>query len=167
MRERATRVFSRVTSREAEFGVVPLENSQAGSVNETYDLLQHTSLLRIVGETLIRVDHALLGVSGARLEDITRASSHWQALAQCEEFLASRRIEPVPVHDTAGAARMIAERGERTDAAIASVEAGAGSRAWPSWPNGSRPRRRTSRSSQRSVSMAPRPIWVRPTRPRS
>lgn len=117
-------VCSRVTSREAEFGVVPLENSQAGSVNETYDLLQNTSLLRIVGETLVRVDHALLGVPGARLEDITRASSHWQALAQCEEFLASRRIEAVPVHDTAGAARMIAERGDRADAAIASVEAG-------------------------------------------
>jgi prephenate dehydratase len=117
-------VCSRVTSREADFGVVPLENSQAGSVNETYDLLQHTSLLRIVGEILVRVDHALLGMQGARLEDITRASSHWQALAQCEEFLASRRIEPVPVHDTAGAARMIAEQGNKKEAAIASVEAG-------------------------------------------
>ena len=117
-------VFSRVTSREAGFGVVPLENSQAGSVNETYDLLQHTSMLRIVGEALVRVDHALLGVPGARLEEIKRARSHWQALAQCEEFLSSMRIEPVPVHDTAGAARMIAESGNREDAAIASVEAG-------------------------------------------
>ncbi len=117
-------VFSRVTSREADFGVVPLENSQAGSVNETYDLLQHTSLLRMVGETLVRVDHALLGVPGARLEGIKRASSHWQALAQCEEFLASMRIEPIPVHDTAGAARLIARSGNREDAAIASVEAG-------------------------------------------
>ena len=95
-------VFSRVTSGEAAFGVVPLENSQAGSVNETYDLLQHTSMLRIVGEIVVRVDHALLGVPGARLEEIRRARSHWQALAQCEEFLASMRIEPVPVHDTAG-----------------------------------------------------------------
>ena len=120
-------VCSRVTSREAGFGVVPLENSQAGSVNETYDLLQHTRLLRIVGETLVRVDHALLGVPGARLEDVTRASSHWQALAQCEEFLASRRIEPVPVHDTAGAARLIASKGDTTEAAIASVEAGTAS----------------------------------------
>jgi prephenate dehydratase len=118
-------VCSRVTSREAAFGVVPMENSQAGSVNETYDLLQHTRLLRIVGEVLVRVDHALLAVPGARLEDIERASSHWQALAQCEEFLASKRIEPVPVHDTAGAARLIAQSGSRTDAAIASVEAGA------------------------------------------
>ena len=118
-------VFSRVTSKEADHGVVPLENSQAGSVNETYDQLQHTSLLRIVGEALVRVDHALLGVSGARLEEVRRAHSHWQALAQSEEFLSSMRIEPVPVHDTAGAARMIADRGDREDAAIASVEAGA------------------------------------------
>lgn len=117
-------VFSRVTSGEADHGVVPLENSQAGSVNETYEQLQHTSLLRIVGEVLVRVDHALLGVPGARLEEIRRAHSHWQALAQCEEFLSSMRIAPVPVHDTAGAARMIASGGGREDAAIASIEAG-------------------------------------------
>jgi prephenate dehydratase len=116
-------VFSRVTSGEVPYGVVPVENSQAGSVNETYDLLLHTSLLRIVGEVIVRVDHALLGVPGARLEDIRRASSHWQALAQCEEFLASMRIDPVPVHDTAGAARIIAETGSKPDGAIASVEA--------------------------------------------
>ncbi len=116
-------VFSRVTSGEAAFGVVPLENSQAGSVNETYELLQHTSLLRIVGEVVVRVDHALLGVPGARLEEIRRARSHWQALAQCEGFLASMHIEAIPVHDTAGAARMIADSGSREDAAIASVDA--------------------------------------------
>jgi prephenate dehydratase len=116
-------VFSRVTSGEASFGIVPMENSQAGSVNETYDLLQHTTLLQIVGEVVVRVDHALLGVPGARLEEIRRARSHWQALAQCEEFLASMRIEPVPVHDTAGAARLIAESGARDEAAIASVDA--------------------------------------------
>jgi prephenate dehydratase len=118
-------VFSRVTSGEADFGVVPLENSQAGSVNETYELLWHTSLLSIVGEQVVRVDHALLGVPGARLEDVRRARSHWQALAQCEEFLASMRIEPVPVHDTAGAARLIAEAGDPSEAAIASVDAAA------------------------------------------
>jgi prephenate dehydratase len=82
-------------------------------------------MLHIVGEALVRVDHALLGVQGARLEQVRWAHSHWQALAQCEEFLSSMRIEPVPVHDTAGAARVIAERGDREHAAIASVEAGA------------------------------------------
>jgi prephenate dehydratase len=64
-------------------------------------------------------------VPGSRLEDVRRARSHWQALAQCDEFLASLRIEPVPVHDTAGAARLIAERGDREEAAIASVDAAA------------------------------------------
>jgi len=118
-------VFSRVTSGEAPFGVVPLENSQAGSVNETYDLLQHTTLLRIVGEVVLRVDHALLGPPGARLESVRRAYSHWQALAQCEEFLTTHHIDPVPVHDTAGGARTVAEGGRLDEAAIASVEAGA------------------------------------------
>src|SRR5580765_7972915 len=68
-------VFSRVTSGEAAFGVVPLENSQAGSVNETYELLLHTNLLQIVGEAVVRVDHALLGKPGTRLEDVRRAHS--------------------------------------------------------------------------------------------
>src|SRR5438046_3426762 len=66
-------VFSRVTSREAPFGVVPLENSQAGSVNEKYDLLQHTSLLRVVGQVLVRVEHSLLVVSGERREYVRDA----------------------------------------------------------------------------------------------
>ena len=116
--------FSRVTSGEADFGVVPVENSQAGSVNETYDLLLRSSLVQVVGEVVIRVDHALLAPPGARLEQIRRAYSHWQALAQCEEFLTAHRIDPVPVHDTAGGARMVAERGSLEEGAVASVEAG-------------------------------------------
>jgi prephenate dehydratase len=115
-------VFSRVTSGEADFGVVPVENSQAGSVNETYELLLNSSLVRIVGEVVVRVDHALVAPPGARLEGVRRAYSHWQALAQCEDFLAIHHIEPVPVHDTAGAARMVAERGRLDEAAIAGVE---------------------------------------------
>ena len=116
--------FSRVTSGEADFGVVPLENSQAGSVNETYDLLWHSTLVRLVGEVVVPVDHALLGLPGARLEDIKRVYSHPQALAQAEEFLSSLRVEVVPVHDTAGAARMVAEAGRTDQAAVASVRAG-------------------------------------------
>jgi prephenate dehydratase len=116
-------VFSRVTSAEADVGVVPVENSQAGSVNETYELLANTSLLRIVGESIVAIDHALLGVPGARLEDVRRAHSHWQALAQCEDFLSAMRIEPVPAHDTAGAARKIAEAADPAEGAIASVDA--------------------------------------------
>lgn len=117
--------FSRVTSGEARFGVVPLENSQAGSVNETYDLLLHSNLISIVGEVVVRVDHALLAPPGARLEGVKRAYSHWQALAQSEDFLMSHHIDPVTVHDTAGAARLVAEAGKTDEAAVASVEAGA------------------------------------------
>ena len=141
-------VFSRVTSGEVPFGVVPVENSQAGSVNETYDLLLHTSLLRIVGEVIVRVDHALLGVPGARLEDIRRASSHWQALAQCEEFLSSMRIDPVPGprHRRRGAS----DRGDGFDGRRAPRGERRGRlpvRARRSSRSGSRRRRRTSRSS--------------------
>jgi prephenate dehydratase len=115
--------FSRVTSGEADFGVVPVENSQAGSVNETYDLLLNSSLVRVVGEVVVRVDHALLALPGARLEGVRKAYSHWQALAQSEDFLTGHRIEPVPVHDTAGAARLVAESGRLDEAAVAGVEA--------------------------------------------
>ncbi len=118
-------VFSRVTSGQADFGVVPVENSQAGSVNETYDLLLNSSLVEIWGEIVVRVDHALLAPPGSRLEGIERAYSHWQALAQSEDFLAVHHITPVPVHDTAGAARMVAETGRVDEAAVASVEAAA------------------------------------------
>ena len=117
-------VFSRVTSGESDVGVVPVENSQAGSVNETYDLLLHSNLVKVYGEAVVRVDHALLAVRGARLEGIRRVYSHWQALAQSEEFLASLRVEMHPVHDTAGAARIIAERDDPEEAAVASIEAG-------------------------------------------
>jgi prephenate dehydratase len=83
--------FSRVTSGEATFGVVPLENSQAGSVNETYELLSNTSLLRIVGESIVRVDHALLGVPGARLED---GRSRRRAIPRRRRSRASRSPRP-------------------------------------------------------------------------
>src|SRR5262245_65683915 len=87
--------FSRVTSGEADLGVVPVENSQAGSVNETYDLLLRSSLVEVVGEVVLRVDHALLGPAGARMAGVKRAYSHWPALAQCEVFMASQPIDHV------------------------------------------------------------------------
>ncbi|MEX2101485.1 MAG: prephenate dehydratase domain-containing protein, partial [Actinomycetota bacterium] len=82
-------VFSRVTSGEADVGVVPVENSQAGSVNETYDLLLRTSMLRISGEVVVRIDHALLAPPGARLDHVKRVLSHCKAHAKSEEILNS------------------------------------------------------------------------------
>jgi prephenate dehydratase len=116
-------VFKAVDAGEADFGVVPLENSQAGSINETYDLLLHEDGVGIVGEVIVPVDHALLGRPGQKLEDVRWVFSHPQALAQCDEFLSELGVDRVPVFDTAGAARRLAEEGEADDAAIASVRA--------------------------------------------
>jgi prephenate dehydratase len=115
-------VFEGVESRELDGGVVPLENSQAGSINETYDLLARGGVW-IVGEVVVRVDHALLALPGTRLEDVRTVVSHPQALAQCDEFLTDLGAEIIPVHDTAGAARLIAEQGRRGEAAVASRKA--------------------------------------------
>jgi len=111
-------VFERVEVGGLDYGVVPLENSQAGSINETYDLLLRHGV-KIVGEVVVRVDHALLGVPGATLADVRNVLSHAQALAQCEEFLVAHGFSPVPFPDTAGAARRVADEGAKEHAAIA------------------------------------------------
>lgn len=116
--------FRRVAEGECAFGVVPLENSQAGSINETYELLWAESYdLAMLGEVIVRVDHALLGLRGAGLEDLARVYSHPQALAQCDEFLAALDIDVVPELDTAGSARRILEEGDPKQGAVASVRA--------------------------------------------
>lgn len=117
-------VFDRVDQGEAAFGVVPLENSQAGSINETYDLLWHDEHeLRMVGEVIVPVDHALLGLQGVQLDDLRRVFSHPQALAQCGEFLAALDVDIVPEFDTAGAARRIRDEGDPSQGAVASTRA--------------------------------------------
>jgi len=78
--------------------------------------------VRISGEVVVRVDHALVAPPGARLEGIARAYSHCQALAQSEDFLAVHHIEPCRARH-GGAARMVSEAGRLDEAAIASVEA--------------------------------------------
>lgn len=115
-------VFEAVEGGEVGHGVVPLENSLAGSINETYDLLSRGKAF-VVGEIVVAVDHALLALPGTRLEDVRRVASHPQALAQCDEFLATLEAEPVPVYDTAGAAKRIAEERRTGEAAIASEHA--------------------------------------------
>ena len=116
-------VFDAVSRQKATHGVVPLENSIGGTIHRNYDLLLDHDLT-ISGEVELDVVHCLQALPGTKIGDITVVYSHPQALAQCEEFLASHHIDPVPVHDTAGGARMVAESGNVEDAAIASVEAG-------------------------------------------
>lgn len=120
--ETIRRVFEAVEVGRADLGVVPLENSIAGSINETYDLfLRHG--LHLVAETVIPVAHCLLGLPGVSLADVTEVVSHPQALAQCEEFLSSLGVVTRAEYDTAGAAKRIATEGPRHTAAIASRRA--------------------------------------------
>src|SRR5438067_12176742 len=101
--------------------VLPVENSSAGVVQEVSDLLWETPGLRVVREQIQPVRHCLLGWPGP----VERALSHPQALAQCDRYLHSRQIRPVAFHDTAGAARAVAEQRQPGTAAIASKAAAA------------------------------------------
>ncbi len=116
-------VFEGVESGQYDVGVVPMENSLAGSIHRNYDLLlQHE--LHIVAEHVLRVSHCLIAHPGVRLEEIRRVYSHPQALAQCEQSLASLgHVQVIAAHDTAGSVRLVKERGERDAAALASERA--------------------------------------------
>ena len=99
--------------------VLPVENSSAGVVQEVSDLLWELPGLRVVREHVQPVRHCLLGWPGP----VERALSHPQALAQCDRYLHSRQIRAVTFHDTAGAARAVAEQRQPGTAAIASKAA--------------------------------------------
>ncbi len=114
--------FGAAVSGECTHACLPVENSLAGSINQTYDLLTD-SVLHVVGEQIVRVHHNLLAKPGVRLEDITRVYSHTQALQQCQHFIRKHGFEAVTDFDTAGAAKLLAENGGEGKAAIASKRA--------------------------------------------
>ena len=116
-------VFGALEDRSVEAAVVPVENTHAGVVADVYDLLRHHMGVRIVAETIIRVRHCLLGVPGATLDGVRVARSHPQALAQVEDFLRARNIQPEAAYDTAGAAADLASGGDASVAAVASRRA--------------------------------------------
>ncbi len=108
----------------AAYGVFPIENSTAGSVDGVYDLLMEFDNY-IVAETYIKVNHALLGVPGTDISDIKTVVSHPQALMQCENYLSSHReFSQISYSNTAAAAHKIATDADKTQAAIASKMAG-------------------------------------------
>ena len=115
-------VFDAVESGRAERGMVPVENSQAGSINETYDLLVRRSL-HIVGEHNQRVEHCVLALPGQSLQNVHAVYSHPQALAQCEALIARLGWESMPMYDTAGSAKFVATERRPGIAAIASRHA--------------------------------------------
>ena len=108
-----------VDAAEIPFGLLPCENSIHGPVTRAYDLLYAHPQVRIVDETVYRIEQTLIGVPGARLERLRRVESHPVALEQCRRFLAAMPdVEVVPVADTAGAVRDVVRRGESSVAAI-------------------------------------------------
>src|SRR5690242_5795438 len=113
-----------VTRGEAGCGVLPIENSLAGAIPETYDLLAHAPLA-IVDEVVLPVPHCLVGLPGTNIDALSRIHSHPAALAQCRRFLSSLPDTlPDVAPSTAAAARRVAEARDQAQAAIASRRAG-------------------------------------------
>ncbi|HVY61527.1 MAG TPA: prephenate dehydratase, partial [Planctomycetota bacterium] len=118
-------VIAAVERGDARFGVLPIENTTAGSINETYDLLAATAL-SIVGEAIAPIEHCLAGTAQVPLASIRKVFSHPMALAQCADLLATLPgATPEPYYNTALAARKVKEDGDPTHAAIVSLEAAA------------------------------------------
>jgi len=114
-------VFDGLRHGDVEFGVVPIENSIEGSVNETYDLLLDTNFV-VSGEIYQRVRHCLIVNKGGG-SNIRSVYSHPQALAQCRRYLQGRNLATVAAYDTAGAVKMIKQKKNMKVAAIASRRA--------------------------------------------
>ena len=116
-------IFRAVETRDADYGMLPVENSVAGSVTRSYELLVEHDL-RIYAEAILRVHHTLLAIPGTQLSDLKRVRSHPQALAQCHRYLERHGLQPEPGFDTAGSARDLSANPEPDVAAIASELAG-------------------------------------------
>ena len=115
--------FGAIAKGAADYILAPIENSLAGPVHRSFDLLVE-SPLTIVGEVIIRIEHNLIGPPGGRLEEVAIVESHPVALAQCEEFFSARPfLKRIATGDTAGSVREIVQAGDRTRAAIASKRA--------------------------------------------
>lgn len=117
-------VFSAIENGLCRYGVVPLENSTAGSVNAVYDLMMNHNF-RIVRSVRIKVDHCLLVNPGTKREEIREIYSHQQAISQCEKYLQSfPNARVIPCENTAVAAKMVAQAGRRDAAALSSHACG-------------------------------------------
>ena len=111
--------FALIAAGEAELGMIPVENSLAGRVADIHHLMPDSGL-HIVAEHFMPVRHQLLGIKGARLQDIKTVESHVHALGQCRKIIRRLGIKPLVAADTAGSAREIAQAGDKSRAAIAS-----------------------------------------------
>ena len=115
-------VFETVEKQETNHGVVPMENSIEGSINQNYDLFLKYDL-KVCGEVIVKIEHCLIADPGTALADVKAVYSHPQALAQCRHFLEELGRELIPTYDTAGSVKMLKENGLRNVAAVASERA--------------------------------------------
>jgi prephenate dehydratase len=116
-------LFAAIDEEAADYLLAPVENSLAGSVHRSYDLLRESSL-HISGEVIIPIRHFLIGGSGSSLDTIETVESHPVALAQCERFFAEHpQFQRIATEDTAGSVAHVVRQGDRTRAAIAGLRA--------------------------------------------
>jgi prephenate dehydratase len=108
-----------ISSGEAELGMIPIENSLAGRVADIHHLMP-TSGLHIIGEWFLPIRNQLMAPKGATLDGLKTVESHVMALGQCRNFLRKLKVKTIVAADTAGSAREVAERGDKTRGAVAS-----------------------------------------------
>lgn len=108
-----------IAAGEADLGMIPIENSVAGRVADIHHLLPASGLF-IVGEWFLPIRHQLMAPKGATLAEIKTVESHVQALGQCRRMIRQLGVRPIVAADTAGSARIVAQRGDHSAAAIAS-----------------------------------------------
>ena len=115
------KVFSAIEAGMCRYGVIPIENSTAGSVKKVYDLMISKNF-KIVRSVRVKVDHCILAKKGTKLSDVTEIFSHEQAISQCSAFLASlgSKVKITPVENTARAAEIVANSDRNDVASISS-----------------------------------------------
>ncbi len=111
--------FLAVQDGSADYAMIPIDNTLAGRVADVHRLIPESGLF-IIGEHFEPINHCLLGVPGARKEELKRVHSHVHALPQCRKLIRSLGLQPFVYADTAGAAAKVAADGDKTQAAIAS-----------------------------------------------
>ena len=115
------RLFEAIDRGDADYILAPIENSLAGSVHRSYDLLVESRDLHIIGEVIIPIVHNLIGAKGAKFEDVAIVESHPVALAQCELFFGAHpHLKRIATQDTAGSVRDVTAAADKSRAACKS-----------------------------------------------
>lgn len=112
--------FSALRDGDVDLAVIPIDNTLAGRVADVHHLLPNSGV-HIIGETFLKINHALLGVPGAKISDIREIRSHVHALGQCRKIRRELGVNSVVAPDTAGSAKEVADLGDKSVAAIAPV----------------------------------------------